>query len=153
MTQDLGKTDIPAQDLPVHGHGLPGEFHQHIGKKTASVKNLSPEIIPQSVFNGPLNPLQGIGYLAAVFKDDSLPDPGRLFINGIPAFFFAPEMTVEPPLGQMGSLQDIADGGIEILFDGEELQGLFDDLLAGLTPLGPQSFPFIKKQNGWYIFI
>ena len=55
----------------------------------------------------------------------------RFPINRIPDVFFALKVTVQSTFRQFGGIQDIADGGVEIPFDGKQLQRGIDDSFTG----------------------
>ena len=57
-----------------------------------------------------------------------LPDFSRLAQNGVKKILFALEIVVEPSLGDPGILEDIVQGSAQISLEGEEFEGIQNDL-------------------------
>jgi hypothetical protein len=127
----LGKAHKAPQDVAAHGGGLAGQLHQHIDEKASTVKCISGQIFMQDIVASALDALQRILDVSHVFENDFSPDAYSFFINGIPDVFLALEVAVQPALGQFGCLEDIADSGVKIAFDGKELQCGLNDFFTG----------------------
>jgi hypothetical protein len=66
-----------------------------------------------------------------VSENDLAPDADGFVVYRIPDVFLALKVAVQPALGQLGGLENVADGGVEITLDGKQLQGSLDDFSTG----------------------
>jgi len=115
---------------------LTGEFHEHVEEKATAFKNIGTQIVPHVVFDEFLNPLQRIRVVANSFENNTFPDAHGLFVNGVPDILFAGKMAVETAFRQISGLDNIADRGVVIAFDGKKLHGFFDDFATGAGAFG-----------------
>jgi hypothetical protein len=58
-------------------------------------------------------------------------------------------MTIESAFGEIGSCQDIADGGVVIALDRKKLERFFDDIAFGDIPLAGAGLSMPAPDSIW----
>lgn len=71
---------------------------EHVEEETVTLEYLASDVVAKVVFQGALDPLDGVRDLPNSLEYDPLPDLNGTLVGRIPDILLASEVTVEPPL-------------------------------------------------------
>jgi hypothetical protein len=110
---------------------LSWEFDEHVQEKAAPFENICSQVVSEIIFDKGGDAGQGIGSVPDTWKNFFPPDGYGFVIDRLPDVCLAGKMTIEPALGEIGSCQDITDGGVVIALDRKKMKRFFDDVAFG----------------------